>query len=94
MGQAAATFLGKSIVIGKDTRLSGDMLESAVAAGIMSAGGTALVADVIPTPGVAFLIKEPRMASDVEEYLKNLPDGTTVEDAQAVEALERYLKTL
>ena len=45
-------------------------------------------------PGVAFLIKEPRMASAVEEYLKNLPDGTTVEDAQAVEALERYLKTL
>ena len=45
-------------------------------------------------PGVAFLIKEPRMASAVEEYLKNLPDGTTVEDAQAVEALEQYLKAL
>ena len=58
LGQAAVAFLGESIVIGKDTRLSGDMLESAVAAGIMSAGGTALVAGVIPTPGVAFLTRE------------------------------------
>lgn len=58
LGQAAVAFLGESIVIGKDTRLSGDMLESAVAAGIMSAGGTALTAGVIPTPGVAFLTRE------------------------------------
>ena len=43
------------IVIGKDTRLSGDMLESALAAGICSAGGNALMAGVLPTPGVAFL---------------------------------------
>lgn len=58
LGQAAATFLGKSIVVGKDTRLSGDMLESALAAGIMSAGGTALLAGIIPTPGVALLVRE------------------------------------
>lgn len=58
LGQAAAVFLGKSIVIGKDTRLSGDMLESAAAAGVMSAGGTALLAGIIPTPGVAFLVNE------------------------------------
>jgi phosphoglucosamine mutase len=44
------------IIIGKDTRLSGDMLESALAAGICSAGGNALMAGVLPTPGVAFLI--------------------------------------
>ncbi len=43
------------IIIGKDTRLSGDMLESALAAGICSAGGNALMADVLPTPGVAYL---------------------------------------
>ena len=42
LGQAAAVFLGKNIVVGKDTRLSGDMLESALAAGIMSAGGLSL----------------------------------------------------
>ena len=50
LGQAAASFLGKTIVVGKDTRLSGDMLESALVAGVMSAGGTALLAGVIPTP--------------------------------------------
>ena len=58
LGQAAAVFLGKSIVVGKDTRLSGDMLEAAVCAGITSAGGTALLAGVIPTPGVALLVRE------------------------------------
>ncbi|MEC4175374.1 phosphoglucosamine mutase [Adlercreutzia sp. R7] len=62
LGQAAATFLGKSIVVGKDTRLSGDMLEAALVAGIMSAGGTALVAGVIPTPGVALLVREMKAA--------------------------------
>ena len=60
LGQAAAVFMGKSVVIGKDTRLSGDMLEAAAAAGIMSAGGTALLAGIIPTPGVAFLVNELR----------------------------------
>lgn len=58
LGQAAATFLGKAIVVGKDTRLSGDMLESAMVAGIASAGGTALLAGVIPTPAVALLVRE------------------------------------
>ena len=58
LGQAAAVYMGKSIVIGKDTRLSGDMLEAAASAGVMSAGGTALLAGIIPTPGVAFLVNE------------------------------------
>ncbi len=56
LGQAAVAFMGPNIVIGKDTRLSGDMLESAAAAGVMSAGGTALLAGIIPTPGVALLV--------------------------------------
>lgn len=58
LGQAAVAFLGKTIVVGKDTRLSGDMLESAMVAGITSAGGTALLAGVIPTPAVALLVRE------------------------------------
>ena len=58
LGQAAVVFLGKTLVVGKDTRLSGDMLESALVAGITSAGGTALLADIIPTPGVALLVRE------------------------------------
>ncbi len=58
LGQAAVEFMGKNVIIGKDTRLSGDMLENAAAAGIMSAGGTALLAGIIPTPGVALLVRE------------------------------------
>jgi phosphoglucosamine mutase len=45
----------KTVVIGKDTRESGDMLESALAAGIASVGVDVLLAGVIPTPGVAYL---------------------------------------
>ncbi len=58
LGQAAVRFLGKTIVVGKDTRLSGDMLGSALNAGIMSMGGMVLDAGIIPTPGVAFLVRE------------------------------------
>ncbi len=58
LGQAAAVFLGKTIIVGKDTRLSGDMLESAMVAGITSAGGTALIAGVVPTPAVALLVRK------------------------------------
>ena len=43
------------IVIGKDTRLSGDMLESAIVAGICAAGGNAYLTGALPTPGVAFV---------------------------------------
>ena len=45
------------IVIGRDTRLSGGMLEGALAAGICSAGVDVLLAGVLPTPGVAFLTR-------------------------------------
>lgn len=58
LGQAAVVFLGKTIVIGKDTRLSGDMLEAAMVAGVTSAGGTALLAGVLPTPAVALLVRK------------------------------------
>jgi phosphoglucosamine mutase len=43
------------IVIGKDTRLSGDMLESALVAGISSTGVDVLRVGVLPTPAIAFL---------------------------------------
>ncbi len=58
LGQAAVRFLGKTIVVGKDTRLSGDMLEAAMVAGITSAGGTALLAGIVPTPAVALLTRK------------------------------------
>ena len=44
------------VLVVRDTRESGEMLESAVAAGIAAAGGQALLGGVLPTPGVPLLI--------------------------------------
>lgn len=57
LGQAAAMYLGEGIVVGKDTRRSGDMLEAALVAGITSAGGDVFAAGIIPTPAVALLTR-------------------------------------
>ncbi len=46
------------ILIGRDSRVSGPMFEMALAAGICSAGGRAIIAGIIPTPGVAYLTKK------------------------------------
>ena len=48
---------GKRIVIGRDTRISGPMLEQAVAAGVAAMGVDVLLAGVAPTPAVAFLTR-------------------------------------
>ncbi len=45
------------VVVGRDTRLSGDMLTDAISAGICAAGGTAIRCGVVPTPAVAFLVR-------------------------------------
>lgn len=45
------------VVIGKDTRISGDMLENALTAGILAVGGNVIKVGVIPTPAVAYLTK-------------------------------------
>ena len=63
LGRAAATYFGREtttpkIIIGRDTRLSGTMLEAALAAGICSAGGNAHLLGVMPTPAVSFLTPE------------------------------------
>ena len=62
LGEAAGHFLGDKgrgrIVIGRDTRRSGDLLEAALVAGICAGGADALLAGVIPTPAVAFLVRE------------------------------------
>lgn len=46
------------ILVGKDTRISGDMLEAALVAGILSVGAEAVVLGVVPTPAVAHLTRE------------------------------------
>jgi len=48
-------FKQSKIVIGKDTRISGDMLEHALVSGICSMGVNAYLAGILPTPGVAFM---------------------------------------
>jgi len=62
LGQAGAYVLTREkhrpkILIGRDTRLSGDMLEAAIVAGICSVGAEAVVAGVLPTPAVAYLTR-------------------------------------
>lgn len=62
LGQAGAYVLTMAkhkprILIGRDTRISGDMLEAALIAGICSVGAEAIVAGVIPTPAVAYLTR-------------------------------------
>lgn len=46
-----------SVVIGKDTRQSGDMLEAALAAGLTSRGVNVIHLGVLPTPGVSYLTR-------------------------------------
>jgi phosphoglucosamine mutase len=48
------------IIIGKDTRLSGDMFEGAIISGICSMGVNAISVGVMPTPGIAFLTHDMR----------------------------------
>ena len=63
LGRAGAYVLTKGshkpkILVGKDTRISGDMLEAALVAGILSVGAEAIVLGVIPTPAVAHLTRK------------------------------------
>jgi phosphoglucosamine mutase len=48
---------GGTVLIGKDTRMSGYMFESALEAGFVAAGVNVLLAGPLPTPGIAFLCK-------------------------------------
>jgi len=62
LGRAGAHHMSRPgsspvVLVGRDTRASGDMIEAALVAGICSAGGTALRVGVMTTPGVAFLTR-------------------------------------
>jgi len=64
IGRAAALVLGSKeagkphILVGKDTRVSSDTLEAALIAGLTSAGANVELLGVVPTPALAFLIRE------------------------------------
>ncbi len=62
IGRAGAYVLAKdkknvNIVVGMDTRISGDMLEAALVAGICSVGADVLSVGIVPTPAVAYLTR-------------------------------------
>ena len=71
LGQAGATVLTKenehrpTIMVGCDTRISGDMLANALMAGICSVGANAVYVGVIPTPAVAYLTKTYKVEAGV-----------------------------
>jgi phosphoglucosamine mutase len=70
LGQAVAQRFRRTghrgrIVIGKDTRLSGYMLESAMQAGIVSAGADVMLVGPLPTPGIAFITSSMRADAGV-----------------------------
>ncbi len=62
LGKAGTYVLNKDkerpvIIIGKDTRISGDMLEDALSAGILAMGGNVIKVGVLPTPAIAYLVR-------------------------------------
>lgn len=62
LGQASAYVLASdvhrpTILVGRDTRISGEMLESALVSGICSVGARAVLVDVLPTPAIAYLTR-------------------------------------
>ena len=62
LGRATSYVLGKNnekpvFLIGKDTRISGDMLEDALSAGFMSTGANVIKVGVLPTPAIAYLVQ-------------------------------------
>jgi phosphoglucosamine mutase len=53
---------GSKVVLGRDTRRSGPMLEAALVAGLTSVGIDVLLAGIVPTPAISFLIKDEHVA--------------------------------
>jgi phosphoglucosamine mutase len=89
------------ILIGKDTRLSGYMIETSIAAGITAMGGDVLLVGPLPTPGVAYLTKSMRADAGVMISASHNPfedngikifgsDGFKLDDSVEQE-LEAYL---
>lgn len=66
LGKAVASVLpGSTFLVGRDTRISGTMLQSAFSAGIASMGSMVLDLGVIPSPGVSFLASKLRLSGAV-----------------------------
>lgn len=105
VGRAAGVALGESrrpFFIGRDTRLSGPMLEAALAAGLCSVGTTVELGGILPTPAIALLARERAACGVVISASHNPvedngikffgPDGFKLPDAveREIEALIDY----
>ena len=105
IGRFLGWYYGKEkeakIVIGKDTRISGDMYENALAAGITSSGCNVYLLHVITTPGLAFVTRTGGFACGVMISASHNPyydngiklinkDGEKMEE-NVIEAVEQYL---
>ncbi|MGB0921602.1 MAG: phosphoglucosamine mutase [Alphaproteobacteria bacterium] len=109
-GQAAGRYFTRAehrhrVVIGKDTRLSGYMIEQALTAGFLSVGMDVLLLGPVPTPGVAILAKSMRadlgvMVSASHNSFEDNgiklfgPDGFKLSDEAELEIEERMQKGL
>ena len=70
LGKAGAYVLSKEktrpvVLIGKDTRVSGDMLEDAISAGILAVGGNVIKVGVLPTPAIAYLVRSMQASAGI-----------------------------
>ncbi len=70
VGKAVASYFDAGggaplILIGKDTRVSGDMLSAALAAGVCAVGGDVMLAGTVPTPAVAYLTRSSKAAAGI-----------------------------
>lgn len=103
---AARTFApegGREVVIGRDTRRSGDMIEAALVAGFTSMGITPVLLGVVPTPAVALMARETGAALGVmvsashnkfeDNGLKLFSPGGIKFDDDTEEALEMAMGT-
>jgi phosphoglucosamine mutase len=107
LGKAAALLFGRGharprLLIGRDTRVSGPVLEHALAAGFAAGGGEALKAGVLPTPAIAVLVRRFRaqagavLSASHNPYEDNglkffSPAGEKLTDAEEAQ-LERLLE--
>jgi phosphoglucosamine mutase len=80
LGRAAARVIGTSVgfVVGRDTRRSGPMLESALVAGLCAEGASVELAGVLPTPAVAYLAGQRGAAGAVVSASHNRFDDNGV----------------
>ncbi len=65
LGRAIGTYMNGEVAVGNDSRTSAAMLKSALAAGVMSSGGSILDLGLVPTPAIQFYVKNHQIGGGV-----------------------------